>query len=134
MISANDVYNGKTVKQTAKEYDLNAFLETKTIYKSGMTESAFVDICLQAFPANFKSLRDAYVPYAKYLYSFHERGLDEKQVVTEINGEEFADCATAVLAWKKANPDVELPTFSWWRKAIKWAAAFFTWLDGMVNK
>jgi len=131
-ITMYDVYKGKSVLQTAKEYDVNAFLETKTLYKGGMTESAFVELCLKAFPVGYKSLRDAYVPYAKYLYSFHKRGLTESQVLKEITGEEFADCATGVLVWQQANPGVDPPAFSWWRDVIHWAAVLFTWLDEVL--
>ena len=128
-ITINDVYKGKPVLQTAKEYDVNAFLETKAIYKVGMSESAFVDLCLKGFPTNFKTLKDVYVPYAKYLYSFHKRGLTENQVLNEVNGVEFVDCVNGCIAWQLANPGVDPPAFSWWRTVIHWAALFFTWLD-----
>lgn len=131
-IALNAVYNGKTVLQTAKEYDLSAFNETKEIYKTGMTENTFVDLCLKGFPSNYSSLRSCYVSYAKYLYSFHKRGLTDQQVLNEVDGEEFVDCANQILIWKQANPGIDPPVFSWWRDLIHWAAIFLTWLDEVL--
>jgi hypothetical protein len=134
-ISVNDVYDGKTVLDIARDHAVNAIIETKSIYKSGMTELEFVNQCLQAFPKTreYLSLRDAYIPYAKYLYAFHKRGFTDEQVRNSVTGKEYVACANGILAWQHANPGLEPVTSKWWKEAIHWAAEFLKWLDHIVN-
>ena len=128
-IAIGDVFKGKPVLDVAKEHAVEAFDETKVIYKIGMTEDEFVNQCLNAFPVKYKALRDVYVPYAKYLYSFHKRGFTDDQLTKAVTGKEFVDCANGVIAWRKANPGIIPETDSWWRKLIHWIAVVSVWLD-----
>ena len=132
-ISVTDVFDGKTVLSIAKDHAVDAYSETQSIYKTGMSETIFVNECLKAFPADYKSLREVYVPYAKYLYSLHRRGLTDEQVRNSVTGKEYVDCANGILLWQQANPGMEPVSGKWWKEAIHLAARFFTLLDEMVN-
>lgn len=133
-ISVTDTYQGQTVLEIAKKHAVQAVIETRSIYKPGMTETEFVNECLKAFPKQFQSLRDVYVPYARYLFSFHKKGLTDEQVSNLVTGKEYVDCANGILAWQEANPGIEPETTKWWRTAIHWAAVFLTWLDQILPK
>ena len=133
-ITVNDVYNGVTVLQIAKDHAVEAYIATKSIYMDGMSESAFVNECLKNFPKQYYSLREVYIPYASYLYSFHKQGLTEDQVRKIVTGKEFVDCTNGVLAWKQANPGMDPVDLPWWRTAIHWVAVIFTWLDEVLPK
>ncbi|MGV8964275.1 MAG: hypothetical protein ACOH2V_12975 [Candidatus Saccharimonadaceae bacterium] len=132
-IAISDVYDGKTVLQVAKDHAVEAFIATKSIYKDGMTESAFANECFKNFPKNYNDLKDVFMPYASYLYSFHKNGLSEEKVRTLVNGKEFVDCANGLLSWQQAHPAEDLDRLPWWRAAIHWTAVFFTWLDGVLS-
>jgi hypothetical protein len=133
LITVNDVYNGQTVLQIAKEHAVEAFIATKSIYKNDMTESAFVNACLQNFPKNYSDLREAYVPYAVYLYSFHQRGLTEDQVRKIVTGKEYVDCTNGLIGWRKAHPGEDPMKTPWWKFIIHWAALILTAIDERVN-
>jgi len=132
-ITLNDVINGKTVLQIAKDHAVEAFIETKAIYKPEMTESAFVNECLKNFPKEYYSFREVFVPYAAYLYSFHSRGLSEVQVRNLVTGKEYIDCTNGVLSWQQANPGINPVKMPWWKFMIHWAAVVLTAIDEHLN-
>jgi hypothetical protein len=119
-ISLSDTYEGKTVLDMAKEHAAGAYLETRTIYKDGMTESAFVNECLKLFPKQYYSLRDLYVPYAKYIYAFHKLKLTEDQVRGLVTGKEYLECINSTFAWSQVNPGFDPASTSWWKKLLLW--------------
>ncbi len=131
-ITINDVYNGQSVTQFAKEHAVKAFIATKPFYKDGTTEEAFVNQCFNNFPSKYADLRDAYMPYAKYLYSLHKRGLTEDEVRKITTGKEFVDTTNQLIAWKKDHPGEVIEGAPWWRKTISFLAEFFTWLDEIL--
>jgi len=98
------ILNGKTIYQMAKEYDVQIYLSTATIYKAGMSESAFVSELLNNFPKEANGYKDLCVPYFKYIYSFHKRGLSESQAQSSVTGAEFASLATNLSSWNANNP------------------------------
>jgi hypothetical protein len=109
------VVDGKTILQMAKDYDFQVYLATSTIYKPGVTESAFVSELVNNFPKEITGLKESFVPYFKYIYSFHKRGLTESQVKGAVTGVEFADLTTNLSRWNAPNPGV-LPNcdkFNW---------------------
>lgn len=131
-ITIYDRYNGKTVLEIAKEHAVEAFIATKSIYQDGMTESAFVDKCLPNFPKEYYSLREVYIPYASYLFSFHRKGLTEDQVRKSVTGQEYVDCSNGILVWRSAHPGVNPEDSPWWKHVIHWAAIIFTFLDEQI--
>ncbi len=133
-ITISDVINGKTVLQIAKDHAVEAFIATKAIYKPGMTEGAFVNECLKNFPKEYYALREVFVPYASYLYSFHSRGLTEDQVRKLVTGKEYVDCSNGLVGWQLANPGVNVVDSPWWRNVIHWAAVLLTKLDEILPK
>jgi hypothetical protein len=98
------VVDGKSILQMAKDYDLQVFLATSTIYKPGVTESAFVSELINNFPTEARGYKDLCVPYFKYIYSFHKRGFTESQVQGAVTGIELADLYTNLSKWNANNP------------------------------
>ena len=116
---ANDVVGGKTVINLAKAWDLQAFQETKEIYKAGMSQEAFIALIKSNFPTQAKeSFKDVFVPYYEYVYKFHSRGLTDSQVVGSITGNETAALMSNISIWNSQHPG-EIPAllkinWKWW--------------------
>ena len=118
------VIEGKTILQYAKEIDVQAFLETTSIYKAGMSETAFITAVLSNFPAEAKSLKEVYAPYYQYIYTLHKRGFNESQVLGAITGNEFANLATNISSWNANNPGVIIESKKWpWKIIVEAAIA-----------
>jgi len=117
VIKVTDVVDGKTILQYAQKIDVDAFLQTKTIYKTGMTEKEFVDELLKNFPPEAASFKHLYTPYLKYVFSFHKNGLTENQVRGKITGVEFTTLCNDLGTWNNNNPGVIQASnrFSWKR-------------------
>lgn len=131
-ITVNDVYDGKTVLQFAKDHAVEAFNATKAIYKPGMSEEAFVNACFINFPPKYMDLRDILMPYASFLYDMHVNGLTDDQIRQKTTGKEFVDTANGLITWKQAHPGEIVERLPWWRTTIHWIAIFFTWLDNTL--
>lgn len=111
----SDVVNGKTILEYAQKIDVDAFLQTKTIYKAGMTEATFVNELLNKFPKGAESLKSVTTPYIKYVYSIHKKGLTEDQIKGKTTGVEFAKVLTDLSTWNTNNPGQipEMLRFNW---------------------
>jgi len=128
----NSIYKGKPIVEIAKDQAVQAFIETKSIYQSGMTESSFVNECLKVIPSKYVDLRDIYTPYASFLYSLHKRGLNQDQVKALTTGNEFVDCANGLSSWKLAHPGENMVD-SWWRNLIHWARLLLDTIDDALS-
>lgn len=123
-----DKYDGKTIKAWATEWDLQAFQQTREIYKAGMTKEDFMRIIKTSFPTQApKSLIDVFVPYYEYIYTFHEKGFTEKQVSGSITGVETADMLTELSTWNANNPGMLTEGAKWpWKKILEIAIQILT--------
>ncbi len=119
---ASDVVGGKTITSLAKEWDLQAFQETKEIYKAGMSQETFIALIKKNFPSAAKeSFKDVFVPYYEYIYKFHSKGLTDSQIIGSITGNETAALITNLSSWNNVNPGVlpaMLPGWPWWLRLI----------------
>jgi hypothetical protein len=109
------VVNGKPILLLAKEYDVKIFISTSTIYIPNMPESTFVSTLLSNFPKEANGIKDLCVPYFKYIYSLHKRGLTEAQVQNSVTGKELAELTTNLSSWNASNPGVVATIFK-----LKW--------------
>ena len=117
----SDVVAGKTITKWAKEWDLKAFQQTKEVYKKGMTEEAFVQEMIKGFPINANpSFREVFIPYFKYIYTFHARGLTDTQVTNAITGTETTEMINGLSSWNANNPGVLPETLRIpWKKILE---------------
>ena len=83
---------GETIAATAKSAMVKMVDETKSIYNKGMTETAFVDAALIDIPRKNRSWQA--VNYFKRVYYFHNKGLSERDIREQENGETLIDLAT----------------------------------------
>lgn len=119
IFKASDVVGGKTITTLAKDWDLQAFQETKEIYKAGMSQETFISLIKGGFPTIASaSFKEVFVPYYEYIYKFHSRGLTDSQVVSSITGNETAALMTNISVWNNQNPG-EIPAmlkinWKWW--------------------
>ena len=117
-----DVIDGKTVLQQAQKMDVEAFLQTKEIYKPGMTETEFVNMVLGNFPSEANSIKPLFYPYYKYIYSLHKKGLSEAKITSTATGTELATLCTSISKWNANNPGQIVDFKKWNWKIILQAA------------
>ncbi|MFH1120225.1 MAG: hypothetical protein V1775_10400 [Bacteroidota bacterium] len=122
VVKVTDVVDGKTLFQHAQKIDVDAFLQTKAIYKVGMTEMEFVAELQKNFPPEAASFKHLYTPYFKYVFSFHKNGLTEKQVRGKVTGVEFAALCNDLGTWNNNNPGVIQKVKFPWKKFLEFAA------------
>jgi hypothetical protein len=102
---ASDVVDGKTISSLAKDWDLQAFQDTKELYKPGMSQESFIALIKSDFPSTAKeSFKDVFVPYFEYIYTFHARGFSDSKVSGSITGNEAAALMTNISLWDAQNP------------------------------
>lgn len=128
-IKLTDTYNGKPVTVHSKNLLAVAYEETKKIYVAGMSEDAFVNRCLSNIPSQYQDFKNAYVPYAKYLYSIHNNNYTKEQALSNDTGVEFVNNVNSLIDWRTAHPGDNPIYRPWWRNVIHWVAIVFTWLD-----
>lgn len=103
----SDVIEGKTIVQWAKEWDLQAFQQTKEVYINGMSKESFIQAIKNNFPPKASvSFKEVFVPYYEYVYDFHSRGLTDTQVVNAITGRETAEMLNGLSTWNANNPGI----------------------------
>ncbi|MBK9356079.1 MAG: hypothetical protein IPN08_01580 [Bacteroidales bacterium] len=123
VIKVTDVVDGKTILQHAQKIDVDAFLQTKTIYKAGMTEMEFVAELQKNFPPEAASFKHLYTPYLKYVFSFHKNGLTENQVRGKITGVEFTRLCNDLGTWNNNNPGIIQKANKFpWKKILDFAS------------
>ena len=117
----SDVIGGKTIVNWAKEWDLNAFQQTKEIYKKGMTQEEFVRIIKNSFPAQASaSFKEVFVPYYEYVFTLHTKGLTDAQVVNAVTGRETTEMINGLSTWNTNNPGGLIEAAKWpWRKILQ---------------
>lgn len=100
-----DVISGKTIQQHARTYDVQAYKETKTVYTSGMSETAFVNTILSNFPSQADNqLKTCVQPYYRYIYSLHVSNLTDAQVANQTTGVELAQLITNLHSYEIDHP------------------------------
>jgi len=98
------VIDGKTILQLAREYDVQVYLSTASVYKAGMSESTFVSTILSSFPSEANGYKEICTPYLKYIYTFHTKGLSEALARSSVTGSELANLSTDLSLWNARNP------------------------------
>jgi len=106
VFTPSSVIDGKTILQMAKEYDVEFYLSTATIYKTGVSESEFVSTLLNNFPPEANKYKELFDPYFTYIYSLHKRGLTQSQAASTVTGVELADLSTRLSSWNANNPGI----------------------------
>ena len=129
---ASDKIGDKTISSLAKDWDLQAFKETKEIYKPGMSQEAFMKKIKEGFPtATKESTKDVFLPYYEYIYRLHAQGFSESKVSNSITGNETAELMTNISSWNSQNPEqpMELLKFKmgwgWWLGLVKVIVEYF---------
>lgn len=117
----SDVIGGKTISKWAKEWDLNAFQQTKEVYKKGMSEESFIKAIKSNFPAQASaSFKEVFVPYYEYVYTLHTRGLTDAQVVNVVTGRETTEMINGLSTWNANNPGGLIEANKWpWKKILE---------------
>jgi cell division protein YceG involved in septum cleavage len=105
IFKASDKIEGKTISQWAKEWDLKAFQDSKSVYRAGMSQETFIALIKSNFPTQTtESFKGVFVPYYEYIYRFHSRGYTDTQVLNSITGNETAAMISDVSTWNFNNP------------------------------
>jgi len=117
---------GETIAATAKSTMVKMVDATKSIYKKGMSETAFVDEALIDIPKDNRSMEG--INYFKQVFYYHDKGFSDKDIRAQENGETLIDLATlaserdsaASAFFSDANdPGIESRRpFKWWLKLI----------------
>jgi hypothetical protein len=134
-LKVTDIVDGKTLLQHAQKIDAEALNLTKSIFKPGMTEAAFVSELQKDIPAEAASFKPQFTPYFKYLFSLHQKGFTENQVKGSTTGIEFTAMCTDLYRWNTNNPGIipDSPDFSW-RKIhtfLKWTLIVICFIFGI---
>lgn len=120
IFKTTDVIGGIPILQLAQKMDVEAFLQTKEIYKTGMTETEFIGALLGNFPKEAETIKPLFIPYYKYIYSFHKRGIKESKIRSEVTGREFATVCTNISSWNANNQGQLVDTKKWtWRDVLR---------------
>lgn len=116
VFKVTDIIDGKTILQHAQKFDVDALIQTKTLYNPGISEASFVDALQKSFPPVAESFKHLFTPYFKYVYTLHQRGLTELQVRGETTGVELAALFTDLSTFNTNNPGIIPPTAEYvWR-------------------
>jgi len=117
---------GETIAATAKSTMVKMVDETRSIYKKGMTETAFVDAALIDIPKNSRSWQA--VNYFKRVFYYHNKGLSDNDIRDQENGETLIDLVSlaseresATSAFFSDANDPGIATrrpWKWWLKLI----------------
>ncbi len=97
--SANSTIT-KSVKGWAKFHAVITLLESKAIYKSGMSQDEFVTSNLAG--VDDLNLSKIVTPYLQTIYSYHTKGLSADDVYSMTTGEEFATLENQLVAYEKS--------------------------------
>lgn len=119
-------FPGETFAETAKSTMSSIVENTNSIYKTDMSESAFIDMALLEIPKGKRSKE--IVDYFKRVHFYHKNGYAEADILTQENGKTLQ--ALVDLAQKRGSAesaffndpnDPGIPAFrpfKWWLKLI----------------
>lgn len=120
VFKVTDVIDGKTILQHAQKIDAAALVQTKDIYKPGMSEATFINELQKGFPPEASSIKPLFNPYFKYVYTMQKKGLTDIQVKGTTTGVELAALCTDLNAWNANNQGGVSEIFKFnWKKALE---------------
>lgn len=119
VFKVTDIIDGKTILQHARVIDAEAFSQTSSIFKAGMSEATFVTSLQSGLPSYAGSFKHLYAPYFRYLYSLHKKGMTETRIKETTTGAELAALFTDLQAFRISSPGSipggEVEGWKWFR-------------------
>ncbi|HEX8268808.1 MAG TPA: hypothetical protein VF581_02855 [Flavobacterium sp.] len=109
-----------SVSLTAKFHAVITYLETKELYRAGMSREEFVKVTTSCVEE--KEIVEIFAPYMGKVYDYHTQKLSSDKVYDMVTGEDFVAMANRLRAYEETSGHTASLKKPWWvnwlRKAI----------------